>query len=119
MFPASAAAGRFNLSVTFFDVTDASLVDRITGRSAKAGSHVMFAFARKAAQENVPSIEELPPFHYRDWISLHHGEIYGALGSIVLRDSQPQGGSGSERLMLSILELMVVSMNPTPRRAGV
>jgi predicted glutamine amidotransferase len=72
-------------------------------KAARSQSPVVIGHLRKAS-EGGRDISNTHPFHSRDWIFAHNGTIYGAVASMTLRDSHPQGQTDSERLFLWILE---------------
>jgi len=81
-------------------------------RVGKAASPIVLAHFRKTAG-TPPVISNTHPFHWRDWIFMHAGTIFGAEASLPLNETTPYGATDSERLFLWIWEQVHSTADPT------
>lgn len=88
------------------------LFGKALDRARQSQSPVVIAHLRKAS-EGARGTGNTHPFHSRDWIFAHNGTVYGVQASLPLRDSQPQGDTDSEHLMLWLLEQVHSALDTT------
>ena len=81
-------------------------------RALKSHSPVVIVHFRKASGAP-PGIANTHPFHFRDWVFAHNGTIYGAMASINLNETKPQGETDSELFFLWIWEQIHAAEDPT------
>lgn len=68
------------------------------------------------ANGTVAEMNQVQPFHHRDWIFAHDGVLLHP-ENLSLTDTAPQGQHGSERLMHWILERVIPADDPTEAMA--
>ncbi|MFA5976272.1 MAG: class II glutamine amidotransferase [Elusimicrobiota bacterium] len=90
--------------------------DRAVERTVKTQSPVLIAHFRKSPDET-REIGKTQPFHCRDWVFAHDGELFNA-PELPLQEARLQGGSDSERFGLWMLEHVASALNTTQALAA-
>lgn len=92
--------------------SDPALFRAAGEKAQQSRTPVLIAHLRKAST-GTRSVGNTHPFHHRDWSFAHNGTVHGAMASLPLTDSTPQGETDSELLMLWILEHIQNEADPT------
>lgn len=86
-------------------------------RALKSQTPILLAHFRKASVSS-SGIANTHPFHFRDWIFAHNGTIFGAVASLALNETAPQGETDSERFFLWLWEQIHAEVDPTAALAA-